>query len=627
MGRLTIGTAGHVDHGKSALVEALTGVHPDRLAEERRRGMTLDLGFGHLRLEQEGAVFECGVVDVPGHERFIRTMLAGAAGVDVVLFVLAADAGVQPQTVEHAAILRLLGLQRGVVALSKCDLADSERRQRARRGAEEVLPGWPVVEVSVRDGAGLDALRKALWLAASRARERDDRGPARLPIDRSFSMPGFGTVVTGTLAQGTLRAGDELDLAGSDRRLRIRGLQAHGESLPEAHAGARVAVNVAGAEAGDLCRGDVLAEPGVYRASLHLDVLLDLLPEARLKARDRAALHWQSAERIATVVRLERDGRAAQLRLQQPVAAAPGDRFILRQLSPPVTIGGGVVVDAHAPAHRTASFGAVAATLHKLGAADPDEALFIRLERAGSAGLLLAELAVALGQRADDLRAWLAARAAGGEVVLCRRPEAVMLGRAMAAAEARIQAALAEFHAAQPSEAGAAIESLDPLLPAHWIAIAVERLTAAGILRAGLAGFVALASHHAAPAEGTAALRQTIEDHFRTAGLAVAALPAALANFADDFSRARGIVASLAREGALIECQPGLFVHRQAVEALHQRLAQQRATHSRFTVTEFKDWTGLTRKHAIPLLEYLDRVRATRRQGDTREILLVAAQC
>jgi selenocysteine-specific elongation factor len=623
---VTIGTAGHVDHGKSALVEALTGVHPDRLAEERRRGMTLDLGFGHCRLEQDGVAFECGVVDVPGHERFVRTMLAGAAGVDVVLFVVAADAGVQPQTVEHAAILRLLGLRSGVVAVSKCDLAEAGQREKARREAAAVLPDWPVVEVSVRDGSGLEKLRQTLWLAASRAPERDRRGPARLPIDRAFSMPGFGTVVTGTLAQGTLHVGDELEVAGGDRRLRVRGLQAHGESLAEAHAGTRVAVNVAGAEAGELSRGDVLAERGVYRASLQVDVLLDLLPEAKLKGRDRAYFHWQAAERIATVVRLERDGRAAQLRFQQPVAAACGDRFILRQLSPPLTMGGGVVVEPHAPAHRTASFETVAATLHKLAAADDDEALLIRIERAGSAGLLVADLVAALGQRTDDLRARLTRLAHRGEVVTSRRPEGVMPGRVMAAAEARIQAALAAFHAAQPNETGAALELFEPFLPPHWAAVAIERLTASGVVQAVAAGRIALASHSPQPAEGATALRRKIEDHFRASGLTIATLPAALANFAEDFARARGIVASLAREGALIECQPGLFVHREAVEALHQRLAQQRATHPRFTVTDFKDWTGLTRKHAIPLLEYLDRIRATRRQGDTREILLVSIQ-
>ncbi|HET9784042.1 MAG TPA: selenocysteine-specific translation elongation factor, partial [Terriglobales bacterium] len=276
---MILATAGHVDHGKSALVEALTGVHPDRLEEERRRGMTLDLGFGHW---QRGGV-PVGVVDVPGHERFVRTMLAGAAGVDAVCLVVAADAGVQPQTREHLAICHLLGLRQGVVALTKCDLASRERMATVQAQVAALVVGTfladaPVLEVSAKTRAGIAALRQALEEAAAQAPARDAAGPVRLPVDRSFTLAGFGTVVTGTLLAGTVRTGDTLELAPVGARLRVRGLEAYGKAVEAASAGQRVAVNLAGIAAGEIRRGMELLEPDVFAVTRELDIVYEFLP-------------------------------------------------------------------------------------------------------------------------------------------------------------------------------------------------------------------------------------------------------------------------------------------------------------------------------------------------------------
>ncbi len=333
---MTVGTAGHIDHGKSALVEALTGVHPDRLPEERRRGMTLDLGFGHA--SWQGIAF--GFVDVPGHERFVRTMLAGAAGIDLVLLVVAADDGVRPQTVEHLAVCRLLGLRQGVIALTKSDLAPPARREIVRReiaalAAGTFLESAPVVAVSTRTGEGLGELRAALAAAAVVVPARSADRPLRLPIDRAFALRGFGPVVTGTLLQGTLTPEAEVELAPPGRRLRVRGLQVHGAPAAAARAGQRTAVNLAGIEAGELARGQELVEPGVFAPVAALEAELEWLPGAvPPRSHTRLRLHLHTAERLATLVWLEAP-RWAQLRLEAPLLAAPATASSCAASRPP----------------------------------------------------------------------------------------------------------------------------------------------------------------------------------------------------------------------------------------------------------------------------------------------------
>src|SRR6266849_1492393 len=348
-----VGTAGHIDHGKSSLVEALTGTHPDRLEEEKRRGITLDLGFAFL--EENGVRF--GFVDVPGHERFVSNMLAGAAGIDVLLLVIAADESIKPQTREHFDICRLLGIQRGVVALTKSDLVDSDTLELVRLEAEEFLRGSflenaPLVPVSAKTGAGLGELKKALSEAASDAFVKDPKQYFRLPIDRAFAMKGFGSVVTGTLISGSVGAGDEVELFPSGAKLRVRGVQSGGKAVDRATPGQRTAVNLAGIEHTALKRGMALAAPGKFRKTRRIDVRLELLASARkMKQGTRVHFHAGTAETIAELFfhgakELAPGGSAlANLKMQDEVLVLPGDRFIVRQFSPVVTIGGGAVLD------------------------------------------------------------------------------------------------------------------------------------------------------------------------------------------------------------------------------------------------------------------------------------------
>lgn len=613
---MTLGTAGHVDHGKSALVEALTGVHPDRLAEEQRRGMTLDLGFGHMDLEGIAA----GIVDVPGHERFLHTMLAGAAGVDVVLLVVAADAGVQPQTEEHFHTCRLLGLPRGVVALSKCDLASAERREEVRAEVARLVAGSflemaPVVEVSARSGAGLAELRAALAHAARLPGGRDAGAPMRLPIDRAFQMKGHGVVVTGTLLGGSLAPGEAvLEPAGG--RLRVRAVEVHGRPVAEAHAGERTAANLTGVGLAGLRRGMVLAEPDVFVPTRELDAEVTWLA-AVPPQRARLHFHLHAAETVATLIVLEptKSTGMVQLRLAEAVVAAPGDRFILRQLSPPATLGGGRVLDPHPRLHRSKEYGLAAEGLRRLAAAGPDEALRWHLQRAGADGMAIAGLAAATGRRRGEVLAALARLPA---VLDTTRGRALDHER-MQELERRLVDACAEFHGREPLQPGATLAQLAPGGDAGWLGLAAERLRAAGRLEAvpGTAQF-RLPGRAPAITPAELQLREQLVEHYRRAGLAAPLLPEVLAAFPQ--AATRPLLAGLAREGVLIECQPGWFVHAEALAGLRAELDRRRATHPRFSVPEFKQWTGLSRKHAIPLLEYLDRVRVTRRAGDTREI-------
>jgi selenocysteine-specific elongation factor len=336
---LTVGTAGHIDHGKTTLVEALTGKNTDRLPEEHARGISIDLGYAPLELP-DGT--QLSVVDVPGHERFVRTMVAGASGIDIFLLVVDAGEGARPQTHEHLAILRLLGIDRGVVALTKADLVDADTLELARLEVEELVPGVPLVVTSARTGAGLEELRDALAEVAATAEQHAADGPARLHVDRSFSLHGIGTVVTGTLWSGTIGEGDELRAEPRGRTVRVRSVQVHDRPVERAEAGQRVAVSLPGIERQEVGRGDVLVTPGAFRPSFRLDVALDGAGELAA----RVQLHHGTAETVARVARVGE--RFAQLRLAQPVVAARGDRFVLRT---DTTVGGGVVLDPAPPRH------------------------------------------------------------------------------------------------------------------------------------------------------------------------------------------------------------------------------------------------------------------------------------
>ncbi len=630
MKSVIVGTAGHIDHGKSALVKALTGTDPDRLEEEKRRGITIDIGFAHLELPAPtGETLRLGFVDVPGHERFVRNMLAGVGGIDLVLLVIAADESIKPQTREHFDICRLLGIGRGITVLTKSDLVDRDTLEVVRLEVEDFLrgsflEGAPIPAVSSKTGAGLEELKQALAYAAGEAQQRDSKALVRLPIDRVFVMKGFGTVVTGTLIAGTIRKEEELEVFPSRRRVRVRGVQVHGQAAEEATAGQRTALNLAGLTREELGRGMMLAPPNTFRTTSRVDVSLTLLNSVRpLKDRARVHLHIYTAETVAEVVlyggKQLAPGQSgfAQLRSAEPLLLLPGDRFILRQFSPVVTIGGGTVLDA-APLAGKGVKEKAEALLPLLAKASPREILAARVTRRERSGLLLSDAVAETGRR----RAEIETQAAMLKSEVLRFGDVLVASAAFAQAQKEALAAIQEFHRANPLVAGISKEELREKLglrPEVFTAIA-EALQRANQI--GVAGEqVRAAGRTVVLKDEEAESKRTIEQAFAGAGLKVPALKDVLAGLRVDKTRAQKIVTLLLRDKVLVKISDDLVYHRSALEELRRRVTGYKATSSKIGVAEFKDLTGVSRKYAIPLLEYLDRERVTRRVGDAREIL------
>ncbi|MGA3187389.1 MAG: selenocysteine-specific translation elongation factor [Bryobacteraceae bacterium] len=603
MRHIIVGTAGHIDHGKTALVKALTGADTDRLAEEKRRGISIDLGFAHLDLTPE---LRLGFIDVPGHERFVKNMLAGASGIDLVLMVVSAGESIMPQTREHFDICRLLGLRHGVIAITKSDIADADTLELTRMEIEEFVAGSfleaaPVIAVSAITGAGIAELREALAQAASNASIKDASNFFRLPIDRSFSMRGHGSVVTGTLISGTLNVEDEVELFPVAKRARVRGLQIHGAPSNQASAGERTAVNLAGVDSADIHRGMVLAPPGLFRTATCIDTTFELLKSARpLKHRAPVHFHAGTAEVEAEVRLLEslepmKPGSRAHVRflLREPLLILPGDRFIVRMFSPVVTIGGGTVLDADPPQRARRVM------------------LNQRLDRIESSGLAN----VAISESAYGLT--------GAELVTrcgIRFAEAWYPNEAkLSSFKASSTDILRRFHAIKPLLAGMPKEELrNTALPGSPPFLLDELLRGAkDIVIEG--DLVRLASHRISLKTDESAATQKIENLFRDAGLAVPSTAEVLSKSGVEAARAKSLLQILLRDRKLLKINDELVFHASAIDALRAILASRAGT--KFSVADFKTWTGISRKYAIPLLEFLDREHVTRREGDNRIVL------
>jgi len=627
-----VGTAGHIDHGKSALVEALTGTHPDRLEEEKRRGITIDLGFAFL---EEGGV-RFGFIDVPGHERFVSNMLAGAAGLDLVVLVIAADESIKPQTREHFDICRLLGVQHGIVALTKSDLVDADSLELARLEVEEYLRGSfleaaPIVPVSAKTRTGLAELRQALVAASGQVRGKDTSRYFRLPIDRAFAMKGFGAVVTGTLISGSVAIGDEIELFPEGRRLRVRGVQSGGKSVERALAGQRTAVNLAGIEHTALRRGMALAVPGKFRSTRRIDARLDLLPSApKLEHRSRVHFHLGTSETIAEVFLYGRrelpPGQTtfAQFRLQDDVLALPGDRFIIRQFSPVTTIGGGVVLDPLARRQQLKDTGR-AQFLEVIAQGNSVRTLTAMVERA-PLGLGFDEIIARTGWLENEVRAVAKQLAESAQArVVSSEPLILVSGNLFETARQKIAARVERFHKENPLLPGISREdlrsSLGRRVRSETFKAALEELVSQRKLE--LQGELVKRAGSAislAPEEARA--KQQIEAAFAVAGLAVPAVKEVLTKVPVESQRAEKILQILLRDKNLVRVTPELIFHKDALAQLRDRLSAYKKTKGeRISVPVFKELTGITRKYAIPLLEYLDRERVTRRAGDERVIL------
>jgi selenocysteine-specific elongation factor len=632
------GTAGHIDHGKSALVRALTGTDPDRLEEEKRRGITIDLGFAHLDL---GDDIRLGFIDVPGHERFVRNMLAGVGGIDLVLLVVAADESIKPQTREHFDICRLLGVRRGLVVLTKADLVDPEILDLVKLEVQDFvagsfLEGAPVVAVSARTGQGLDALVSALGRLSQEIVSKPLDLPFRLPIDRAFVMKGFGAVVTGTLVAGRIETEAEVEIHPLGRRVRVRGIEVHNQAAEAAVAGQRTALNLAGIEARELARGMMLAPCGLFQPTVRLDAVVSLLASARpLKNRARVHFHCWTAEAVAEVVLLDRKELApggtayAQLRLAEPGLYLPGDRFIIRQFSPVTTIGGGVILDNQPPKHRSSDPG-VRQRLEALEQGDAEARLELLVSDADevSHSALVARTG---WQTSEVLRVGKLLEAKKRLLILGQPPSLFVSTGHFETLKRRAVEELEKFHQANPLVTGLAKEELrgrlasrasgEMVLPSSLLFNSVlQTLSAAG--KVSLQGELVRAGGREiqlTPEE--VAAKDQISRAFEQASLAVPSAKEVLGALRIDRARAEKILHLLLREKTLVKVAEDLIFHRAALERLRRQVAQRKGRDHRIDVAVFKEMTGLTRKYAIPLLEYLDRERVTRREGDTRVIL------
>ncbi|MFN0149897.1 MAG: selenocysteine-specific translation elongation factor [bacterium] len=627
---VVVGTSGHIDHGKTALVRRLTGTDTDRLPEEKARGISIELGFAHATLPSGRPV---SFVDVPGHERFVKTMLAGAGGIEAVLFVIAADEGVMPQTREHLDIVHFLGVERGVIALNKCDLVESDLRELVLEDVKDslagtTLAGAPLVFCSAVTGEGIDALVAALddVLADADAQSRVG-GSVRLPVDRVFSMPGFGTVVTGTLRSGAVAVGDRLELLPQRRDVRVRKVQTHGRDVERAIAGERTALALHGVDLAEVARGDVVAAPGAIVTSLMIDARLTASPRTTKPIANRARIRYHQGTReiLGRVVLLDRDeltpgeSAFAQLRLEEPEACLAGDRFVLRSYSPQVVIAGGVVLDP-APGKRRRFREDDVAELAIKERGEPSEVVLDILLRAGLRGERRSQLAAGAGLDPD------AARGALEALFADHRARQIGADRVVAESafdqmRARIVEVLGEFHRASPLRYGIAKEELKaracPGAPGEIAEEALRALRDASLVIL-LREKVRLASLGEALTTTQSAAAERVESILLRERFAPPALAAIDKEAGFSKEDSRDILDTLVDIGRIVKVTPELAFHRTLIDEAGAEVAAIVAARGELAVADLKEQLGVSRKYAVPLLEHFDRLGLTRRQGDGR---------
>jgi selenocysteine-specific elongation factor len=627
-----IGTAGHIDHGKTALVEALTGVWTDRLPEERARGISIDLGFAPLDLGA-GAP-PVSVVDVPGHEAFVKNMVAGATGIDTVLFVVAADEGMMPQSREHLLVLSALGVERGVVAVTKADLVDAEWLDLVVEAVREELAGGPlagspVVAVSARTGAGVETLKAELARAVAARPARALDFPFRLPVDRAFGVAGAGTVVTGTVWSGAVAEGETVTVLPGGGRSRVRSVQVHGEGAPSVEAGRRAALALPGLDAAAVRRGATVVSAGApWRSHARIDAVVRIARAAPrpLVAGARVRLHHGTRELMARI--RPYGGRAieagaegvAMLLLEAPLVAAFGDRFVLRSYSPVTTIGGGRVVALDPPRLRGAARRARGEELRALADAPAAERLARALAAAGTAGVEEAELPFVTGLGAAALAAATAAAESGGDPAARRHGTRWFAAGAHAALGARLVETLTAHHAAEPLQAGLALEAarqrLAPAHPALVEAAIAEAERSGRVARSGAT--LALAGHAVEPSGEDARLAALLRQAYAEGGIEPPDTADLAARLAADPRRVRVLQQYLERRGEIVKLASDWYADAAAIQRAQAALVTRLSGEGAAETGVFKELFGVSRKYLIPLLEYFDRSGVTRREGNRR---------
>ncbi|WFS61387.1 selenocysteine-specific translation elongation factor [Pseudodesulfovibrio thermohalotolerans] len=627
-----MGTAGHIDHGKTTLIKALTGIDCDRLSEEKKRGITIELGFAFLDLGEDNRL---GIVDVPGHEKFVKNMVAGAAGVDFVVLVIAADEGIMPQTREHLEICQLLGVSAGLVALTKIDMVDEEWLEMVK---EEVaayleptfLGGAPILPVSAHTGQGLDELKAELRTLVAEFKPRRRSDLFRLPVDRVFTMKGHGTVVTGTMISGSISLGEDVTLYPGSTTSKVRGLQSHGETVETAQAGRRTAVNLAGLEVDDVHRGDVLARPGSLFPSDVWDIELTVLESSRLPLKHRREIHFHHGARdiLARIYLLDRDELApgetavCQARFSEPMAGVWGDRVVLRSFSPLRAFAGGRVIG---PAgHRIKRFSKDVELLGQLASDKPEEVAAAQLELAGPKGVSFAELLTMTNLETKGLEKTLGLLGGQQRAVLFDKEARRYAGGALADRLAsELLDFLAEFHRRESMKPGVQRGELASSwgrdLPPKLMHFLLERLLKKGEIEIDQDVF-RLKGHKVSLASDQAKVRETILGAYAGGGVTPPNLKDVLDPLGMTAKQAAPVLRLLQDQGELVRVKDDMYYHAQALNGIRDGIVGFFVDHEEMSAPDFKDITGLSRKYLIPVLEYFDKEKLTVRVGDVRRL-------
>ncbi len=635
MKQVILGTAGHIDHGKTSLIRALTGIDTDRLKEEKLRGITIELGFAYMDLPGGDRL---GIVDVPGHERFVKHMVAGATGIDFVALVIAADEGVMPQTREHMEICELLRVKQGLVVLTKIDLVDDP--DWLEMVQEDVtaflkgtfLEGKPIIRVSAATGEGLEELKEALARLVVKIEPRSSDGPFRLPVDRVFSMRGFGTVVTGTSVAGKLHIGDQVMVYPMQHKTKVRGLQVHNDEVQEIHAGQRTAVNLQAVERALIQRGDVVATPGALAPTHLLDVQLELLASAPrpLKHRAKIRFHTGTAEHLATAVLLDREELAPgeqtfiQVRLDQPVTALRGDRFVLRSYSPVQTIGGGTILHPLPRKHKGHGKREAAIALNALVHGDDEEIILWHVLDAGWAGVTIDELQVRANISRGPLEKALQRFASQRKLILFDKENQRFLhANVLESIQQAVQETLESYHQLYPLKTGMAKEELLAQLP-HPLEVKLYNFVLRHLADQDRIAmeleWVRLASHKNALSRDEEGIHQKIEQTFRETGLQPPFFKEVAASLPGTPRQHQDVLDWMVAQGILVKVKEDLYFHAAVIRELQQRLVAFLKDQGEISTPQFKEMTQASRKYTIPLLEYFDTQRITIRIGDSRRL-------
>ena len=633
MKQIILGTAGHIDHGKTSLIKAVTGTNTDRLKEEQLRGITIELGFASLDLPSGRHL---GIVDVPGHEKFVKNMVAGATGIDMVVMVIAADEGVMPQTREHMEICSLLGVEHGLVALTKIDMIDEEWLELVEEDIHEFVAGTfledkSIVPVSSANGEGIDTFVAALDDLSGQIPERSSSNLFRLPVDRVFTMKGFGTVITGSLMSGKVKVGDNVMIYPSGTPSKVRGIQVHGESVEAAHSGMRTAINFQGLEKASIERGQVLSTANALLPSYMVDVSLHYLEsnKKKIKNRSRVRLHTGTSEIMGNLILLEQEGlrpgedTVAQIRLDVPVAVVRDDRFVLRSYSPVRTIGGGQVLNPVLEKHKRFR-PEVVEGLKRLISDDLEDVIAYHVMAAGVRGVSFSALMIMTNLSEKPLDKYLQAMLSRKDVIQIDKDQRLFVHKAgFEGLQKDMAMHLQAYHDKNPLKTGMSKEELKSKLPVtvgtRAFTMALNQMTADKII-AQEGDSVKLTSHKVSLGEDQTDMKKKISGIYLENGLQPPYFKEVVNTLNYDFPHAKDVLMILVAEGVLIKAKEDLYFHTEPMNGLKEKLIAYLQTHGEITTPQFKEMTQASRKYVIPLLEYFDANHVTLRVGDSRQL-------